>query len=178
MPNTLMPCLGCTKPLDPTAQACPQCGRPNPTGKPRSSLRKTIAKGIGTVLLAMIIIPFVAGSSSRSSSTSSPSPQEPTIEIRADALYAAYQDNEVAADARFKGRPIAVTGVIQSIDKDVFGKASVSLSVPHSFLGVRARIDKSSTNSLVGLHKGDIATFKCIGGIMVAGTPHLSDCWF
>lgn len=51
------------------------------------------------------------------------------IEISAQQLYAEYEANEVAADKKFKGKKIAVSGVIGDIGKDILDKPYVSLEI-------------------------------------------------
>jgi len=47
--------------------------------------------------------------------------------IWAPNLYQAYKQNEVAADERFDGKTIIVTGVVDSIGKDIIGTPYVTL---------------------------------------------------
>jgi hypothetical protein len=49
------------------------------------------------------------------------------FEVTANELYSIYNANEVAADEKFKGRKIAVTGIVDDISKDFTGDAKVIL---------------------------------------------------
>ena len=60
-----------------------------------------------------------------------PSEPKPTAEaareVTAAELFEACEANEVAADARFKGETLEVTGIVEGIDKDFVGNAVVKL---------------------------------------------------
>src|ERR1700736_1804386 len=43
------------------------------------------------------------------------------ITILANALYRAYDANEVAADEKYKGKSVKITGKVQNIGKDILG---------------------------------------------------------
>ncbi len=51
------------------------------------------------------------------------------IEITASELYQAYEANEVSADEQYKGKKIAVTGIIDNIGKDVLDNPYVSMRI-------------------------------------------------
>ncbi len=51
-----------------------------------------------------------------------------TIKITAPELCSAYRANEVAADIKYKGKIIKVTGVIDSIGRDAFRTAYFTLT--------------------------------------------------
>lgn len=55
------------------------------------------------------------------------------FKISAATLIAAYEANEVAADEKFKGKLIEVTGVIDSIAKDIMGDLYVTLGSGKDF---------------------------------------------
>nr|WP_251702195.1 OB-fold putative lipoprotein [Pseudomonas boanensis] len=54
-------------------------------------------------------------------------PAEPLREYTAQQLAQAYDRNTVAADQQFKGERFKVTGVVDSINTDLFGKPYVTL---------------------------------------------------
>ena len=51
------------------------------------------------------------------------------IKVSAEALYNAYNQNQVAADAKYKGNLVEMTGVIGSIGKDILNNPYVTLRV-------------------------------------------------
>lgn len=77
------------------------------------------AIGIGVAAIAVIIflaIAFGSDGSGASSSSDAPSaPKPPDLAVSASEILGAYKDNEVAADQRFKGKTIAITGAIEAI---------------------------------------------------------------
>lgn len=81
------------------------------------------AVGIGAGAIAVILFLVIAfgsfgsNGSSSSSSASTPRASEPApdLAVGASDMVAAYKENEVAADQRFKDKTIAVTGEIESI---------------------------------------------------------------
>ena len=110
-----------------------------------------------------------------------PSPQgsQQAITITARELYRAYSDNEVAADQRFKGQHLLVTGVVSSIDKDFTGNVVLHLRGDGSdFNHVMATLDSSAAGQAGRLHKNDQVSLRCEGGTRIVGSPTLSDCRF
>lgn len=91
-------------------------------------------------------------------------------------LFAAYHANEVSADAKYKGKTIIVSGVVQSVDKDAFGGVVVALATSNQFMPARAHTsDAARAGSLT---KGQRVNLRCIGGGMILGAPVLNDCAF
>ena len=54
--------------------------------------------------------------------------EEEVIEITARELYEAYKNNEIAADQKYKGNFLKVTGVVDSIGRDILGDPYVVLT--------------------------------------------------
>lgn len=61
------------------------------------------------------------------SSAPAPSQSREVISVSAAEIVAAYDENEIAADARFKGRYVRVEGSIEDIGKDIMGDIYVSI---------------------------------------------------
>ncbi len=80
------------------------------------------------ILCAMI----VNGCGGSSDPGQSPVSQITPTEISADDLHAAYNENEIAADKRYKTHVLAVSGIIQTIGKDVFNRPFVILRSKNS----------------------------------------------
>ena len=109
-------------------------------------------------------------------SVSSPAPAEEVIKVRARDLAAAYDDNEAAADAKYKDKLLEVSGVIASIDKGMLDETNVMLQGKNEFLHVAATLEKSEEQKAINLHKRQTITLRCIGNSEVAGMPMLKDC--
>ena len=189
----MRPCKGCKSPVDTTAKACPQCGRPNPAGGPYSVVHLF---GCLLVLSALVgTCAFVVGGGSRKHAASGPArsstsvgararpakpakPAKPAVEIGAVKLWRAYDANEVAADAIYKGKTLRVTGRVASIDKDFLDNIVVRLRGPNSFASTIASVSKGQAAKAAALKKGQTITIDCVGGGRVIGSPSLNDCRF
>ncbi|VTU36138.1 OB-fold protein [Variovorax sp. PBL-E5] len=106
----------------------------------------------------------------------SPSPSASDIRLDAPSLFAAYKANEVAADLKYKGKQLLVTGRLESISKDFADDPYLSIQSGNEFESVRANFDKSAIAELATLQRGQIVTLHCTGGGMVVQSPMLN-CW-
>ena len=86
------------------------------------------------------------------------------FKISAATLLAAYEANEVAADEKFSGKLIEVTGVIDSISKDIMGDPYVTLGSGKDFAHVQAMFPADAAKQLAGLRKGQTLTVQCTCG--------------
>lgn len=105
------------------------------------------------------------GSTSSASAGSATEKKEvatPDLEVTAEAYYADYDANEVAADASYKGKLIQITGTVSGVRK-TFGSVYVDLETSNPYLQVycqlkdeadAASISKGSRISLVGTGGG------------------------
>ena len=77
--------------------------------------------------------------------------------MSAEELFRAYEDNEVAADARFKGETVLVNGPIRRIGKDILDR-------PYLMLGseVQAMFSTSDETMLAALRRGQTVEVECI----------------
>lgn len=103
-------------------------------------------------------------------------PEEATIPVSAIQLWNAYQQNEVSADNKYKGRKLAVTGSVSGIKKDVLDDVYITFSSPNPFLGVMASLHSSIEGQSASFRKGQKITLLCSGSGMILGSPMLSDC--
>ena len=81
---------------------------------------------------------------------------EDAIKVDASNLYDEYKDNEVAADAKYKGKVVEVSGEIDHISSS-FGKSSVTLG---GMLGATCYFSKSEEGVLASLSKGQVITVR------------------
>ena len=77
----------------------------------------------------------------------------PMITLTATALYNAYENNEVAADSKYKGKNVLISGTIKNIGKDILDKPYITLG-GSGFLGVQCFFEKSNVDQLMSLSKG------------------------
>lgn len=85
-------------------------------------------------------------------------PEPEYIEVTAAQLFADYEANEVAADAKYQDAAIKVTGTIGDIGKDILDTPYVTLTTENSFLNVQCMFDKADASALVDLQKNQRIT--------------------
>ena len=96
--------------------------------------------------------------------------------VAAAQLFSDYQGNEVAADEKYKGRTLLVSGSVTDIKKDFTDSIVVHLRTSNQFMSIDAHVEDSEKGKAMQLKKGDSAILRCVGGGMVIGHPQLSDC--
>ena len=100
--------------------------------------------------------------------TTTPAPT--TIELTAQELYSAYEANQVAADAKYEDKTLIVTGVVDSIGKDILDTPYVTLTSSGAFAvwGVQCMFDDEHEPELAKLTKGQMVTVqgKCDGYLL------------
>ncbi|HEX8919916.1 MAG TPA: hypothetical protein VF766_00470 [Pyrinomonadaceae bacterium] len=110
---------------------------------------------------------------SSNATTNVPAP----IPVTATALYQDYEANEVAADEKYKGKTLAVSGTVDSIGKDITDTMYVTLNSgkQYSITNVQCMFDDEHKNALSRLSKGQKITIKgrCDGKL---GNVFLKDC--
>lgn len=80
--------------------------------------------------------------------------------VTPDELSLAYKDNEISADATYKGKLVEITAPINSLGKDVLDKAYIAFSAGSDVVvgNIQCMFSKSEEESLMQLHKGDRVT--------------------
>lgn len=74
--------------------------------------------------------------------------------LSATRLYRDYDSNEVAADAKYKGKVVIVSGKIQDIGKDIMGEAYIVIGGAGFLDGVQCMFTKGEQSSVSRLSKG------------------------
>lgn len=176
----LKACKECGREVSTSAITCPSCGVKSPTRKGPS---KIVIFG-GGFLLLIFLIGRCSGGGSRGGATSSdvsqlvPATQAAATPVTAAKLWTDYDANEVSADNRYKNRSLAVSGIVDSIDKNAFNDVYVSLRSPNEFMPVHATLKSSQVSIAGNLTKGQQVVVNCTGGGRLVGTPILNDCVF
>lgn len=100
------------------------------------------------------------------------------ISVLADDLYSEYHENEVAADNKYKGKRIKVTGIVAEIRKDFMDDEIIDLKTDNQFMDIHCEMNKSESDKVVNLRKDSqvILIGKCKG--MIIGSVQLDDCVF
>jgi hypothetical protein len=153
----------------------------------------SIAISGGVLLLVLIIGYFLSPVASQSPEFPSPAstvptasqvpPKLPTVisyEVSAERLARAYKENEVAANAQFTDKLIAVTGVIHSVtDNPVTVELATDSDLRMSFNNVMCEFDSSWRRDIAKLGPG--RTIRIVGivkGSLQGYRPRLVRCSF
>lgn len=85
--------------------------------------------------------------------------EEKTLSISAKELFEAYDDNEVKADEKYKGKMMKISGTISDIGKDIMDESYITLkssSSSYEVLSVQCMFsDETEAKKLGDLKKGD-----------------------
>lgn len=136
---------------------------------------------VGAVFLLFVII-GVSGSSSSPSSggttatNSANSQPVEAIKVTAAELSADYKANEVAADAKYKGRLVEVSGIVDTIGKDILDTPYIAFAAGQYDIidRVQCMFSKSDEPVLAAVAKGQRITLRGtvsgkLGNILVQG---------
>jgi len=96
-------------------------------------------------------------------STRGTSSSQPAIIVTAPELISDYQANEIAADQRYKGRVIQVSGAVESIGKDIVDSMYITLKSGEKYdvVSVQCFFDDSAGPRLARLRESDNVTVVC-----------------
>jgi hypothetical protein len=133
---------------------------------------------LGSVIALLVLIAVVAGvSGGKSSSFSSTDKKIPSaIEMNAAQLYQEYNANQVAADAKYKGKILSVSGTVNDVGIDIIDTPYVMLGTEQLLSAVQCMFSKQDESMLAQLSKGQSLRIqgKCDGlGII---SVMLSNC--
>ncbi len=195
----MITCPDCNKEMSDSAQTCPSCGKPN-VNAPAEERPVGILLGIGIFLIPLIfswftlrkghttkakVISFswlvlslvfigIQDGENNSSNSFSLSPttasSEQIMQVSIRDILSAYKDNEVGADNTYKGNIIQVTGIIDSVKKDVMDNLYVTIGTGAQFEipVIQAFFNDSMNNQLGQLRKGSRLTVVCrVEGLMM-----------
>lgn len=119
----------------------------------------TKRNGITFILFAAFI--FLAfGSVDTDEDTRAVKRQSPAYSLTADQLYNEYKSNEVAADSKYKGKIVLVSGVVQDIGKDIMDEAYIVIGGQGFLDGVQCMFTESENASIIRLSKGQSVKVK------------------
>lgn len=101
-----------------------------------------------------------------------------SIVVSSLQLWSDYQANEIAADGRYKGQQVLVTGTVGSIDKGPFGGLLLRLATGNQFMPTTCDMESSEQGQLAQLARGEQVRVLCVCRGIVLGSPQLDDCTF
>ena len=87
-----------------------------------------------------------------------------------------YEQNEVAADARYKDQRLRVTGTVVNIERDYEGRPVVHLFGGNAIFPTVVRLNKADLPAVARLKKGDQIVVRCIGAGREMRMPQLERC--
>lgn len=93
-------------------------------------------------------------------------------------LFNEYDENEVAVDEKIKDKLVAVTGIVQSIDKDFTDSIIISLKTDNEFMPARMDMKDSEKATAMGLKKGKQVMIICERMSRIVGAPSGRKCVF
>lgn len=150
----MIACHECKKEVSSQAKTCPHCGAAVQSGS-----RIGWAVGIGIVMFIFMMGMVISNSSSSPEAPkSSPSP----ISITAEELHKHYEINEIAADKKYKGKLLEVTGTIRNIGK--------ALGDPYVNLATGPFTHQIMVNFPDKVYDDKLATYTMGTKIIVTGT--------
>lgn len=133
-----------------------------------SEVKKPFYKKKWFIILAVIlVIGALAGDSTPDSQTASnitettkeskseQKMEEQVLEVVATKMIADYKANEIAADGTYKDKLVKVTGVVETIGKDVLNNPYVTLTneTPYGLEAVQCFFSRADESTLTNLSK-------------------------
>ena len=92
---------------------------------------------------------------------STPAPTPDVITVDAWDLYFEYSTNEIAADAKYKGKIVNVDGVVHRVDRDILGAPYITLETS-GFGLIQCMFDRGYEPQLAQLEAGQYVTVQGI----------------
>lgn len=96
--------------------------------------------------------------------------------LTASELWASYGENPAAADARWKGKPVAVTGMVIDGRRDYRGRFFVRLATGDGLETVHAAIVVQDVDARSLPSRGQTVSLRCTGAGRSIGSPLLEGC--
>lgn len=119
------------------------------------------------------------GSGNPAAKPAEPEKATPAVIITSVNLTKEYSDNEVAADAKYKGKLIEVSGKVAGVDNGTFdNEIIVKLSDgQYDFSSTMCYMKDSEHDKVLALKKGQQVTLIGTGDSATLKSPVLKDCW-
>ena len=130
-------------------------------------------KHIASLVVFTVFGILAIGSTDTDEDTQEIKSQDASYTLSADQLAREYENNEVAADAKYKGKIVIVSGTIQDIGKDVMDEPYIIIGGSGFLDGVQCFFTESEESSVAHLSKGQRVSVKgevsgkIIGNVLV-----------
>lgn len=116
------------------------------------------------VIGVIIVISSLTGSSDNTSGSGSPNsaPKPEAMKVESSQIINDYKDNGVAADAKYKNKLVEVSGVVDTIDKDILDTPYITLeSYQYAIVDrIQCMFSKSAIAQLSAVSKGQQITLR------------------
>ena len=132
-------------------------------------------KVLAILLATAVSICFSScGDSAARPETQSTASDAKAIQVTAAEYDKKYHDNEVAADNIYKDKKVAITGTVESINKDLLDDVYIQLTGGEEVsMGVQCHL--TDAQKAAAVKKGSEITIVGTGGGMMATIPQLKD---
>jgi len=107
---------------------------------------------------------------------SSPEPSLEALHVEVDDLFKAYEQNEVAQQAKMVGKEIWAYGVVTAVRLDNSGRAVVMFRTPNQFMPAPFTLLPSETASAGRITPRQVEVVVCKKVVRFLGTPTGSEC--
>jgi hypothetical protein len=98
------------------------------------------------------------------------------IAVEARKYEADYNSNEIAADNKYRGKKILLTGTVKAINKNALGQGYFELRGGNPYIGVEAVLTDQVSGWAQQVHKGEIAYMVCDPSVRVVTVATLANC--
>ncbi len=134
-------------------------------------IKKIISFSLGIAALAVL----GAGSVEDEADHSSLDYSSPSYQVNYKALADEFDDNSIAAEAKYEGKLIYVTGPVYSIDKDMMDKPYIVISGKSDFDMVHCYLTDGEVSGASSLRKGERIVVAGVVDSTILGV-HLDSC--
>jgi len=179
----IVKCPECGKDVSDSAVSCPNCGKPlqysskaplEPAPqKKKSGTLKKILIGIAVIFVGLIALGIIVGDDKKASSSGTSqeaAPKENVITVGVEELCKEYAKNEIAADKKYKGNLVKITGRVDDVKKDIMDSLYVTLKRQGDFELCQPQcfFDDEHEDQLANLNKGQkITIIGRVDGLMM-----------
>ena len=126
------------------------------------------ARNLASSLTVAAFVAVAIGSSSEKQVETEIANVPAAVTVSAKDLFEDYKANEIAADQKYKDKVLEVTGIVDSIAKDITDTMYVALKADQYIGSIQCYFDDAHGGQLANLKKGMKVSVKgkCVGKMM------------